>query len=154
MTWQLAAQGTNFDSLQTQIADRELPKGTKVLVEMDLIGPDWVNSAFDALGAESFFSGKVPSGMSLVDVYHNSGKGYALMEADPAFLLPVITFVAANWGAILITFLTFSVLLALAIAFVRIWAWVATAGPWEILSNPLVWAVVIGVGVVMLVRRR
>ena len=98
MAWIEVARSTNIWDLQSVIGDLELPKGTRMKISMDTLVP-W---AFNVLGAELAFYPFIPDGMDLVDVYEENGKGVVELEADPAFLVPVLAFIAANWQGILV----------------------------------------------------
>ena len=97
--WQEVARGTNLSNLQLEVGDMELPKGTKMRVEMVCPGFDWL---FDVAGAEWAFKSVVPDGMELIDVYGENGRGIVDMEADPAWLVAVWVFIKAHWIALTI----------------------------------------------------
>ena len=96
--WQKVAEGASLDELSMIVGDMEMPKGTKMRVVMNTS----VSWAFDMAGAELAFSGSVPEGMELVDVWGENGQAIVEMEADPAFLAPVIAWIAAHWVALFI----------------------------------------------------
>jgi len=97
--WLEVARGTNLSDLQLEVADMELPKGTKMRVEMICPDFDWL---FDLAGAEWVFQSQVPDGMELVDVWGENGRGIVEMEADPAWLVAVWLFIKAHWVALAI----------------------------------------------------
>lgn len=110
--WTQAAVGTSISNLQATIANVELKKGDKIKVIMEC---PWVTAhLFDLAGAELIFEPYVPEGIDLVDVYEENGYGVVEMEADPAFLAPLLAFIAANWVAIVIG----GTLLAIAVTFI------------------------------------
>ena len=100
----VVATGASLSDLSATVADFEIPKGGRLRVEMDLI--PGVAGAFDLAGAELAFVPFVPAGMILIDVFEEAGKGVAVLESDPAFLVPVITFMVANWPLIVIAGVT------------------------------------------------
>lgn len=116
--WELVAEGPLGD-IQAKVADRELPKGTRVKMIMDLALP--VGSIFDAAGAEWIFRPFVPDGFDMVDVYGDgSSKGVVEMEADPGWLLAAISFIRANWAAIIISGFVLGVIVVMARMFILI----------------------------------
>ena len=98
MAWQTVAVGS-FDELRLMAANQELQKGTRVRVEMELSVP--VGWAFDLAGVEKLFP--MPEGMDMVDVWgEGSRKAVVELEADPAWLVPMVLFLGANWKAVVI----------------------------------------------------
>ncbi len=110
--WVTVAEGVSIWDLEQTVAHMELPKGTKVRVVMDT----WMPWLFDVAGAELVFQPFVPEGLDLIDVYGEGGKGIVDMEADPAWLVPVVAFIKAHWIAITIA----GFVLALIISFIKI----------------------------------
>lgn len=116
--WELVAEGP-LDNIQALIADRELPKGTRVRMVMDLALP--VGSVFDAIGAEWAFSPFLPGGFDMVDVYGDgSSKGVVEMETDPAWLVAALTFIRAHWAAIIISTFVLGVIVVMARMFILV----------------------------------
>jgi len=95
--WKVVAEGVTFGELEQVVADMNLTKGTKIRVTMETSMP-WL---FDVAGAEWAVKPFVPEGVDLIDVYGEGSYGYADMEADPIYLLPLLTAIA-KWGAIAI----------------------------------------------------
>lgn len=146
MAWELVAEGTSFSTLQALVGDRQLPKGTRARVVMEL-QPSWWATAFNVAGAEALFRPQVPAGMDLVDVYGTDGYGVVEMEADPAFLMPFLAAVIP-WAGIIIT--TLVVTAALAIIVWRVQVFVEVAAP-IVAPTPgakMAWATVALVGAV------
>lgn len=112
--WVTVAEGVSLSDLSATVADMELPKGTKMMVVMDLKFP--VGWAFDVAGAEWLFKPFTPDGMDLIDVYGEGSQGFVEMEADPAWLVAVLAFIRAHWLAITIAGLA----LALIISFISV----------------------------------
>ncbi|MBA7644268.1 hypothetical protein ES703_52010 [subsurface metagenome] len=145
--WQVVAEGTNIRDLESTVGEMELPKGSKLLVVMDLKLP--LGFLFDIAGAELLFKPFVPDGMDLIDVYGEGSQGFVEMEADPAWLLAVLAFVKAHWLAITIATFVLAAIIAAIIVLVKIA--VAPALP--------IAAIAIGgglalLGIVLLSRRR
>ena len=110
--WQTVAEGKSFWELKALVADMQLSKGSKMKVIMDTAVP-WL---FDMAGAELAFKPLVPAGMILKDVYGEGEKGIVEMEADPAWLLPVLIFIKAHWLTIIIAGFVLTVI----VSFIRI----------------------------------
>lgn len=100
MPWETVAEGTSISNLQSVVGEMELPKGTRMKVEMDLKVP--VGGAFNFVAAEWLAKPFVPDGMELVDVSGSGSQGIVEMEADPAWLLAVLGFIKAHWLALTI----------------------------------------------------
>ena len=135
MAWQMVAEGVSIFELEQRVADMELPKGSKMRVIMD--SPFWW--VFDVAGAELVFRPFMPSGMDLIDVYGENGKGYVDMEADPAWLVATLAFIKAHWLAIIIA----GFVLTAIVSFIRIMVEVVTA------PSPIPAALIL-IGVVLL----
>jgi len=135
MAWQMVAEGVSIFELEQRVADMELPKGSKMRVIMD--SPFWW--VFDVAGAELVFRPFMPSGMDLIDVYGENGKGYVDMEADPAWLVATLAFIKAHWLAIIIA----GFVLTAIVSFIRIMVEVVTA------PSPILAALIL-IGVVLL----
>lgn len=140
MAWRKVAEGKDFDSLQQLVGDMELTKGTRVKVEMEV--PWYAVPAFDLAGAEWPARLLVPEGMELVDVYGAGGKGIILMEADPAWLVPVLGFIVTYKYALLITIGLFTVAVAAIVMAVRVSIEVPAV------VQPFFWLTVAGVAAV------
>ena len=118
MVWQRAAEGTSLLELRQLLADTELPKGSKVRIEMDLKLPlAW---AFDAAGAELAFRPFVPDGMTLIDVYGEGSKGIVEMEADPIWLIAMLAFIKAHWIAIAIAGFLLTAVIAFIVVLIKV----------------------------------
>ena len=141
MSWQTVAEGT-WDDIKTYVENRELQKGERMRVIMTLNMP--VGHAFDLAGMEHVFSPMMPIGMDLVDVWGEGSRTAVVeMEADPAWLIPAVAFVAANWKVIAISVgVVLVTLLALVITFKIAIFTVATPG------STLVTAILIGAAAV------
>ncbi|MBA7635589.1 hypothetical protein ES703_43193 [subsurface metagenome] len=116
--WKVVAEGTNIWDLESTVGELELPKGSKVKIVMDLKLP--LGWAFDVAGAELIFKPFIPEGVSLVDVYGEGSQGIVEMEADPAWLLPVLAFMKAHWLAITIAGFLLTAIIASIIILVKI----------------------------------
>ena len=116
--WKVVAEGTNIWDLESTVGELELPKGSKVKIVMDLKLP--LGWAFDVAGAELIFKPFIPEGVSLVDVYGEGSQGIVEMEADPAWLLPVLAFIKAHWLAITIAGFLLTAIIASIIILVKI----------------------------------
>ena len=99
MAWELVAQGP-LANMQLLVANRELTKGTRARLVLEL--DQWYYApVFNLAGMEQAFKDRVPPGMFIVDVsgewFDVSGgrQGYAYidMEADPAWLAPLVVFI-------------------------------------------------------------
>lgn len=144
MGWVTVAEGTSFSELQQQVADMNLPKGTKIRVLMDT-NYSWL---FDLAGAEWAVKPFVPDGVDLIDVYGEGGKGIVDMEADPIYLVPLLTSIA-RWGIITIAvgFILYTI-----VSFIRIMVWGPAA---EGIPIALIAGLAIGIiGVLLLTRSR
>lgn len=108
--WITAAEGKSLSDLKQLISDRELRKGQKIRWVMTFNIPG-IAKAFDLWDAETDWRNVVPPGLIVKDVHEEGGKGIVDMEADPAWLAPVIAFVIRNWVTILVAgFLLYLVL--------------------------------------------
>jgi len=120
MGWVTVAEGTTFEMLgQARPAEVELPKGTPIRVVMELSQP--AAFAFNTPGAEAIFRPVMPDGMELVDV-HSEGWSTVIIEmrADPAFLVPLVAFVAAHWVGLSLAAIGLMVALGFLIAVVKV----------------------------------
>lgn len=118
MAWKIVAEGINIWDLKATVRDMELPKGSKMRIIIDLKAPlGWV---FDLAGAENSFRAVVPEGMELVDVYGEGSQGIIDMEADPAWLLPVLTAIRVHWLTIVIAGFVLTAIIASIIILVKI----------------------------------
>lgn len=116
--WQQVAQAANIWDLESAVGELELPKGSKLKVVMDLKLPlDWL---FDIGGIELIFKPFIPDGMDLIDVYGEEGRGIVEMEADPAWLIAVLTFMKAHWLSIVISGFVLTTIIASIIVLVKI----------------------------------
>lgn len=107
MAWVQVASGPSIDTLNVQVADFELPKGTPVRMVLDLRWP--VGWAFDLPGAEILFRQQAPPGLLLKGVYSEGwSKAVIEYEVDPAWLVAVVVFVKAHW--LLLTIAGFTML--------------------------------------------
>lgn len=140
MEWKLVAEGP-FDSLSSKVGNMELKKGTQVKIEMDLKVP--VAWAFDVCPNWGF---PAPEGMNIVDVYGEGwSKGVVIMEADPAWLLPALEFIAANWTKIALA----AFLLGLIVTMIRFFVWL-TGPAWSGFTSLLIIAaIIIGAAIVV-----
>lgn len=116
--WQTVAQGVNLWDLEATVADMKLPKGSDLMVVMDLKLP--LGWAFDVAGAELLFKPFVPDGMALTDVYGEGSVGIVEMKADPAWLLAILVFIKANWLAIIIAGFVLTVIIVFITVLVKI----------------------------------
>lgn len=98
MGWQVVAEGTNIWSLKQTVGNIELPKGARMRVVFRTSMP-WL---FDIAGAEQIFGAFKPDGMDIVDVWGEDNDGIVEMEADPAWLTPVLGFIGKHWMALII----------------------------------------------------
>ena len=108
MAWKTVAEGPSIDQLTRTVGDTEYGKGVRMRIVMETSTP-WL---FDMAGAELVFGGVVPDGWDMVDVWGENGKGVVEIEADPAWLVATLAFMARHW-------------LALTIAGFVIWAFVS-----------------------------
>jgi len=118
MGWQVVAEGTSIFDLESTVGELELPKGSKILVVMDLKLP--LGWAFSLPGAEIPFKPFIPEGTTLVDVYGEGSEGTIELEADPAWLLAVLAFIKAHWLAITIAGFVLATIITLIIVLVKI----------------------------------
>ncbi len=118
MAWQVAAEGTNIWDLESTIGELKLPKGSKLMMVIDLKLP--LGGAFDLPGAELIFKPFIPDGVALIDVYGEGSQGIVEMEADPAWLLAVLAFIKAHWLAITIAGFVLTAIIASIIVLVKI----------------------------------
>lgn len=118
MAWQKVAEGVNLWDLRSTVGELELPKGSRLRVEMDLKMP--LGWAFDVAGAEGVFRPFTPEGMKLIDVYGEGSRGIVEMEADPAWLLAFLAFIKVHWVAILIASLVLGAIVAMITVLVKI----------------------------------
>ena len=118
MEWITVAEGDSFFNLSRFTSDMELPKGTKVRVIMDWRPP--LDKILDLAGMEHVFAPLVPQGLDLIDVYSEGGRGIVDMEADPAWLAPVLIWIGAHWSSIAITSGLVLAVLGLAILWIRV----------------------------------
>lgn len=114
--WQTVAEGAHFWDIKQLVADRELPKGTKIRVVLDTPGFDWL---FDMVGAELVFLPVVPKGMDLVDVWGENGQGIVEMEADPAHLGAIILGLPV-WAWLLLGLFTLAAIVAFIVVMVKV----------------------------------
>jgi len=142
--WQTVAQGTSLWDLQQTIADMELPKGSRMRIQMDT-GFPWV---FDLAGAELAFKPFVPSGMDLVDVWGEGNQGIVELESDPIWLAAALAFIKAHWLAIIIA----GFVLTAIIAFIRIMVWLVVPSPVPVPA--LAWIAILALGAYALFQRR
>lgn len=142
MAWQVVGEGASLSDLDAIVGDMELSKGTRVRVVMDLKVP--IGWAFDVWGAELIFNPFVPDGMEMVDVYGEGSQGIIEMEADPVWLVAMLTFIRTHWIAITIA----GFVLAAVILFIRVAVEVPTMIAFPFLIAAGVVAAVIGVTVV------
>lgn len=89
--WVKAAEGKNADDLKLLIADRDLPKGTKIRIEFNCKSSLFAKR-FDFFDAEYVFAPYVPDGVDLIDVHSEGNLGVIECEADPP--VPLIAIVA------------------------------------------------------------
>lgn len=143
MAWIEVARSSNIWDLQSVIGDIELPKGTRMKITMETP----VSWAFNVAGAELAFSPFIPDGMDMIDVYEENGQGIVELEADPAFLVPVLAFIAANWQGILIAGLL------LATAVIMIVVTIKTSSAIFEIPN-MVWIIGVGVLAYILLKPR
>lgn len=119
MPWEVVAEGTNIWNLESTVGELELPKGSRIKVVMDLLYP--VAPAFDVAGMEWVFQQFVPDGVIVKDVY---GEGWNTavveMEADPAWLLPILAFIKAHWILIMIGVVTLGAIVATILVLTKI----------------------------------
>lgn len=128
------ATADSFEELAEIMPNLGIPKGKRVRVVMQLNAP--VAPAFDLPGAELIFEAVMPEGLTLVDVW---GEGWSTavveMEADPAWLVPIGSYLAIHWVALALAAIGL-VILGVLIAGVAItvtgvierlppWGWVA-----------------------------
>ena len=115
--WVKVAEGTSFDDLHSLVADREMRKGTRVKCIMETHLP----GAALAFDAAPNWGWPAPEGMSVVEIWGEGGifgsTGVVEMEADPAWLLPVLAFIKAHWVLVLIAL----TVLGLIITGIAIW---------------------------------
>lgn len=116
--WQAVAEGTNIWDLKSTVGELELPKGSRIKVVMDLKLP--LGWAFDIAGAELIFKPFTPEGVTLIDVYGEGSQGIVELEADPAWLIPVLAFIKAHWLAITIAGFLLTAIIAAIIVLVKI----------------------------------
>ncbi len=133
--YQVVAQGNSLNNLTALVEDMELTKGAKVRVTLELSVPyGWI---FNIAGAEAAFQPYIPSGMDLIDVSGEGSQAYIDMEADPAFLLPLLTSLSFWIGiaiagiaiGLIISYITVSVKspVAAAIASIPMWLIIGAA---------------------------
>jgi len=149
--WVTVAQGTTFEMLgQARPADVELPKGTPIRVVMELSQP--VAFAFNMAGAEAIFRPAMPDGMELVDV-HSAGLSTVVVEmrADPAWLLPLVAFVAVRWVGLSLAAIGLMVALGFLIAVVKV---EAPEELFEALAAPKKWIALALIAVAAIVGLR
>ena len=101
MAWTLVGEGNSFDDLKLLVANRELPKGTRVRFKLKLNMP--IGPAFDVAGAELIFKSQMPEGLTLKDV-RGDGLWEATIdaEANSPGLMAILLFIKAHWLAIVI----------------------------------------------------
>lgn len=116
MAWQTVAKGASLSEVRQLIANRELPKGTKIRVVFDAPGFDWV---FDMAGAELAFKPFIPKGADLVDVWGENGKGIVEMESDPIWLATVVLGLPV-WAWIIIAGITLAIIIAFIVVMVKL----------------------------------
>lgn len=160
MGWQVVAEGISFDDLEALIADRDLPAGTEIRVEMDTAFP-WY---FDGFYAESQFKQYTPEGCTLIDVWgegplfpwQQGGKAYAKMVVDDyglesqpgkigkrvgyawVALIPLLASIA-KWGLIA---LAIGIVVSMLVTFVKVMMKIADVVTGA--SPYLIWALIIG----------
>lgn len=99
-TWVNVAEGSSFSSLSQLVGNQDLPKGTPVLVKMNVGAFAY---AFDLPGAELAFQPFVPPGMDLRDVYGEGSYGYVKLESDPTSIGDMVSYIITFWGDILLS---------------------------------------------------
>lgn len=118
MGWQVVAEGTSIFDLESTVGELKLPKGSEILVVVDLKLP--LGWAFNMPGAELIFRPFIPEGTDLVDVYGEGSEGTIELEADPVWLLAFLAFIKAHWLAITIAGFVLATIIALIIVLVKI----------------------------------
>lgn len=98
MPWQVVAEGRTFGELRAKVANREFGKGTRLRLEMT--GPPGLGPAFDLAPNWVF---PAPDGTDVVDIWgEGASKGVVELEADPVWLVALLSFVKAHWVGLLI----------------------------------------------------
>jgi len=115
--WNLVAEGSLWD-IRSKVGELELPKGSRLRIVMDCNVPAaW---AFDIAPNWAF---PAPTGMEVVDIWgEGSSTGIVELEADPAWLVAVLGFIAANWLRIVIGTAVIGFTLGLIVTIARVFA--------------------------------
>jgi len=129
MAWTLVGEGNSLDDLKLLVADRELPRGTKVKFQLRLNLP--VGYIFDVAGVEAIFRPQMPEGLELKDV---RGDGWWEATIDAAANSPalgaIILFIKAHWLALVIGGFAFYLILSNIKFFADFATGLAKALPW------------------------
>lgn len=98
MAWRVVAEGRNFADLRARVANMEFGKGTRLRMVME--GPPGFGPACDITPN---WLVPAPEGTEVIDVWgEGAGTGIIELEADPVWLVAVLTFVKVHWVALLI----------------------------------------------------